>query len=376
MAAYNIAVLPGDGIGPEITREAIKVLDAVGRKFSLTFSYRFADFGGIAFDRHGHPFPDATKSICDAADAIMKGPIGGPKYDTLPDVMMRPEAGALLPLRRRYDTFANLRPVVLQRSIQDASPLKPERLGKGVDILMIRELVGGIYFGRKVEPAEQARDEKGEWYALDECRYTESQVKRIARVAFRQARQRNSPLHNIHKANVLATSRFWNLIVQDVQKTEFPGVEMRNMLVDSAATALVTNPSQFGVMLLENMQGDILTDEGGGILGSLGLMPSACLNPETGRGYYEPAHGSAPDIAGQNTANPYSQIGSAAMMLAIRFGLQREADAVWAAMLKVFGDGYRTGEIKTPNTPLEKIVSTSQFGDLVAENVSRVEVGR
>jgi len=365
MVQKTIAVLYGDGIGPEIVSEAMKVLDVIAKKYGHDFRYAPADFGGVAYDKCGHPFPPETIKACDMADAILKGPIGGPKYDKIPDPNLRPELGALLPLRKRYDTFANFRPIKLDHSLVDASPFRPEVIGDGIDILMIRELTGGIYFGEKVE---EGVNEQGHRYARDVMEYTEPQIERIARVAFSEARSRKQKLINIHKANVLACSRFWNKIVDRVHK-EFPDVELEHQLVDSTAFHLEANPRKFNktVMLLENMMGDILTDQGGGILHSLGLMPSACVGPQ--KAYYEPAHGSAPDIAGKGIANPYSMIGSVALMLEKSFGLSQESQEVWDALFAVFGAGYRTGELATSSTPPEKIISTKQFGDLVVSHI-------
>ncbi len=364
----TIAVLPGDGIGPEIMKEGLKVLDVVAKKRGHEFTLLFADFGGVAYDKYGHPFPDETKAICDKADAILKGPVGGPKYDKIGDVNLRPERGAILPLRKRYDTFANLRPVKAPPALFSSSPLKPEVIGEGVNIMMIRELVGGIYFGKN----DTGTDENGKRYAIDEMKYEEDQVVRIARLAFDEAVSRRSKLYNIHKANVLTCSVFWNEIVENVRR-DYTDVLFEHMLVDNAAFQLMVNPRQFnGVMLFENMMGDILTDQAGGILGSLGLMPSACIGPE--KSYYEPAHGSAPNIACQNIANPYSMIGSVAFMLDKSFNLKEDANAIWNALFNVFGNGYRTMELKTKETPENKIVSTDQFGDLVCEEIEKCEL--
>ncbi|HQP31748.1 MAG TPA: isocitrate/isopropylmalate family dehydrogenase, partial [Deltaproteobacteria bacterium] len=274
----------------------------------------------------------------------------------------RPEIGAILPLRRRYDTFANFRPVRLPRELAHFSPLKPEYIGAGIDILMIRELVGGIYFGDKVEgPATGMR------YATDECTYSEAQVRRIAVVGFDEARKRRTRLTSIDKANVLATSRFWKKIVEEVA-ADYPDVPYQSMLVDNAAYQLVKNPTALnGVMLLENMQGDILTDQAGGIIGSLGLMPSACIGPQ--KGYVEPAHGSAPDIAGKGIANPYSMIGSVALMFERCLGLPQEAALLWQALFKVFASGYTTGDLVVPGTTEQRILSTAEFGDLVVRHI-------
>ena len=367
MVEKTIAILEGDGIGPEIMREGVKVLNAVSQKYNHKFNLVYAPFGAGAYFSQGHPFPEDTKRVCDGADAIIKGPIGLAlsEMKKIP-TEMSPEGAALLPLRKRFDTYANYRPVILPKSCAEFSPLRPEVIGDGLDILMMRELVGGIYFGEKVEGKDT-----GMQYARDDCHYTQEQISRFAHVAFKEARKRGSKLTSVHKANVLATSRFWNAIFQDVAK-QYSDVKFESMLVDNVAYQLVINPRQFnGVMAFENMQGDIITDQGGGILGSLGLMPSACLNPETGRGYFEPSHGSAPDIAGKNVANPYSMVGSVAFMLDKSFGLEQEAKNVWGALIGVFANGFRTRELARSSTPLEKVVSTTQFGDLVVQGISK-----
>ncbi len=361
----HVAVLEGDGIGPEIVREGIKALEAVARKYNHTFTLEYAPFGAAAYFSEGSPFPDKAKDVCDRADVIIKGPVGlaVEEMKSIPQEM-RPELGAILPLRKRYDTYANYRPVRLPKSLAFFSPLKPEVIGEGIDILMIRELVGGIYFGAKTEGSAT-----GGQYAADECVYTDAQVRRIARVAFDEARLQKAPITNIHKSNVLATSRFWNDVVEDVGQ-QYQDVEYRSVLVDNAAYQLVKNPGQFnGVMLLENMMGDILTDQAGGILGSLGLMPSACIGPE--KSYVEAAHGSAPDIAGTNRANPYSLIGSVALMFARCLNLPAEAGDIWNALFTVFGRGYTTGELSGPATDPAKILSTTSFGDMVVEIIEQ-----
>jgi 3-isopropylmalate dehydrogenase len=351
----SIAILEGDGIGPEITREALKVLDAVAAKYGHRFHKRPAAFGAQAYFDQGSPFPESTKKVCDEADVIIKGPVGlaVERMNEIPPEH-RPEIGAILPLRRRYDTFANYRPVVLPKSLAAFSPLKASVVGDGIDILMIRELVGGIYFGAKTEgPSTGMRS------AADDCTYTDEQVRRIAKVAFDEARSRKCQMTNVHKANVLATGRFWNAVVEDVAK-QYPDVPYRSVLVDNAAFQLVIGPRQFnGVMLLENMQGDILTDQAGGVIGSLGLMPSACVGPK--KSYVEPAHGSAPDIAGKNAANPYSMIGSIALMLELCLGLRDEARCIWDALFQVFERGT-TGDLPSPD---KELLTTSQFGDRV-----------
>jgi 3-isopropylmalate dehydrogenase len=357
----TIAVLEGDGIGPEIVREALKVLAAIEKKYGHEFTLKPAPFGAAAYFTEGSPFPDRTKAVCDEADVIIKGPVGlaVEKMNEIPPEH-RPEIGAILPLRSRYDTFANFRPVRLPKNLASFSPLKPELIGEGIDMLMIRELVGGIYFGDKVEGPQTGME-----YAKDDCTYTDAQVRRVAVVAFEEARRRACPLTNIHKANVLATSRFWNKVVEDVAKS-YPEVPYRSMLVDNAAYQLVKYPLQLnGVVLLENMQGDILTDQAGGVIGSLGLMPSACVGPE--KSYVEPAHGSAPDIAGQNIANPYSMIGSIALMLDRCLGLTAEAQDVWDALFMVFDQGFTTAELAGEG---RKVLSTSDFGDHVVKNIA------
>jgi 3-isopropylmalate dehydrogenase len=357
----TIAVLEGDGIGPEIVAESIKVLRAVEKKYGHEFELVYAPFGAEAYFSEGSPFPEKTIEICDRADVIIKGPVGlaVEKMKEIPQDM-RPEIGAILPLRKRYDTFANYRPVRLPRQLASFSPLKEDLIGEGLDILMIRELVGGIYFGEKTEGSAT-----GMQYAEDDCKYTEEQVRRIAVVAYEEARRRKEPLTNIHKANVLATSRFWQEVVEEIGRA-YPDVEYRSMLVDNAAFQLVKNPTRFnGVVLLENMQGDILTDQAGGILGSLGLMPSACIGFQ--KGYVEAAHGSAPDIANQNKANPYSMIGSVAFLFEKCLNLHKESEEIWNALFTVFERGYRTMELAPGGYDKRKILTTREFGDLVVE---------
>ncbi len=357
MTTFKIALLEGDGIGPEIAQEAVKVLDAVQAAGKAQFEITRAPFGAGAYFSHGKSFPDEAKAVCDAADAIIKGPIGLNKEDSekIP-VDERPERGALLPLRRRYDTFANFRPVYLPKGIQHFSPLKPEVVGDGIDIMMIRELVGGLYFGSK-----ERGEKNGKRYVNEMLEYDEDQIRRIMHVAFKEAQGRTKKLHNIHKSNVLMSSVLWNEILEEVAP-EYADVTVEHIIVDAAATALVIKPTQFDVMVMENMFGDILSDLGGGLLGSLGLMPSACVGPE--KAYYEPSHGSAPDIAGQGIANPYSMIGSVALMLDKSFDLKDEARAVWDAMQQVFADGFATADLSRGG---EQLISTTAFGDKVVE---------
>lgn len=358
MKNYKIALLAGDGIGPEIMREAVKIFRLVEERNDVSFTLIEADFGASAYFKCGHPFPEETKAICDDADAIIKGPIGlsHEESKTIP-VDMQPERGALLPLRRRYNTFANFRPVFLPKALGHFSPLKPEIIGEGIDLIMVRELVGGLYFGEK----EVGVNDRGLRYVKETLEYDEEQISRILHEALQLSMRRKKVLHNIHKSNVLKSSVLWNEVLEEVAP-EYPEVEIKHILVDAAATLLCLNPGQFDVMVMENMFGDILSDQGGGILGSLGLMPSACKGPE--KSYYEPSHGSAPDIAGQNIANPYSMIGSVAMMLEDSFGMVQESKNVWNAMQSVFGDGYSTPDLSKPGSGV-KMIKTPEFGDKV-----------
>ena len=367
MKTYKIALLAGDGIGPEIMREAVKILKLVEARNDIVFELVDADFGASAYFKCGHPFPDETKAICDAADAIIKGPIGLSHAESQKIPLdMLPERGALLPLRKRYNTFANFRPVFLPKALGHFSPLKPEIIGEGIDIVMVRELVGGLYFGDK----EVGVNERGLRYVKEPLEYDEEQIRRIMHEALRLAMRRKKVLHNIHKSNVLKSSVLWNEVLEEVAR-EYPDVEIKHQLVDAAATLLCLNPCQFDVMVMENMFGDILSDQGGGILVSLGLMPSACKGPE--KSYYEPSHGSAPDIAGQSIANPYSMIGSVAMMLENSFGMVQESKNVWAAMQSVFADGYSTPDLSKPGSGV-KMINTDQFGDKVVEALRRMPV--
>ncbi len=359
MTTYKIALLAGDGIGPEIMSQARKVLAAIETRSDVQFELMPALFGASAWFEVGHSLPQETLDICDSADAILKGTIGLSHADTekIP-VEERPERAGLLPLRKHLDTFANFRPVYLPEGLKHFSPLKPEIIGNGIDIMIIRELVGGLYFGDK----KLGVDETGQRYAIETLEYTEFQIERILRVAFETAQNRKGVLHNIHKSNVLKSSVLWNEIFNEI-KVEYSEVKIENMLVDAAATYLCLNPGQFDVMVMENMMGDILSDQGGGILGSLGLMPSACIGPN--KAYYEPSHGSAPDIAGQNIANPYSMLGSVAMMLEYSFGMKTESQAIFDAMEALFVEGFTTPDLKQPGVE-NKMISTDEFGDRVA----------
>ncbi len=364
MKSYKIAILAGDGIGPEIMEEAVKVLKLVEERNDVQFELMPAAFGANAYFECGDAFPEETKAICDQADAILKGPIGLSHEESkkIP-IDKQPERGALLPMRRRYNTYANFRPVSLPKGLAHFSPLKPEVIGEGIDLIMVRELVGGLYFGEK----EVGVNDKGLRYVKETLEYDEEQIRRILVEAFKLAMRRKKVLHNIHKSNVLKSSVLWNEIAEEVAK-DYPEVEVKHILVDAAATLLCLNPGQFDVMVMENMFGDILSDQGGGILGSLGLMPSACQGDE--KSYYEPSHGSAPDIAGKNIANPYSMIGSVAMMLENSFGMEAEAKNVWDAMQGVFTDGYSTADLSKPGSGV-RMINTTEFGEKVLEKLRK-----
>jgi 3-isopropylmalate dehydrogenase len=322
----QIALLPGDGIGPEVVAATTRVLDRVG-----DFTYSEHLIGGIAIDETGTALPDETVAACKAADAVLLGAVGGPKWDTTDPSKPRPEQG-LLGIRKELGLFANLRPVRPLRALLDASPLKRERI-EGTDLLVVRELTGGIYFGRKDRQPDSA---------TDECTYTRPEVERIARVAFRAARRK---VTSVDKANVLETSRFWREVVVGVHDREFPDVELDHLLVDNASMQLVAAPSAFDVIVTENMFGDILSDEAAMITGSIGMLPSASLGEEGTPGLFEPVHGSAPDIAGKGIANPLATILSAALLLRHGLGLSAEADAVESAVDRALEAGLRTPDL-------------------------------
>ena len=345
----RIAVLAGDGIGPEVIAESVRVLLATGQRFGHEFLLEPAAFGGIAIDQFGDPLPTATLERCLSADAVLLGAIGGPKWSA-PQARLRPESG-LLRLRKELGVYANLRPVSVHPDLRGASSLKPELL-EGVDLIFVRELTGGIYFGAKTRDAVQASDL---------CTYTAGEVERIVRVAARIARTRRKRLLSIDKANVLETSRLWREVCERVVRAEFPDISLEHMLVDSAAMHLIRRPRDFDVAVTENMFGDILTDEASMLSGSLGLLPSASLGEGT-RGLFEPIHGSAPDIAGQGIANPYGAILSTALMLRHSFQLEQEAVAIELAVHRAIGDGVRTADIVSPS---HRAASTQEAGDAV-----------
>ena len=355
---YKIALIPGDGIGPEIVAEAKKVLDKVCEKYSHKFSYTEVLLGGASIDAHGVPLTEEAIAQAKASDAVLMGSIGGdaktsPWYKLEPS--RRPEAG-LLAIRKALNLFANLRPAYLYNELRDACPLRDEIIGDGFDMIIVRELTGGLYFG-----ARKTTEENGVRTAVDTLSYNENEIRRIAIKAFEIARKRRNKVTSVDKANVLDSSRLWRSVVEDVAK-DYPDVTLEHMLVDNCAMQLVRDPKQFDVILTENMFGDILSDEASMVTGSIGMLSSASLN-ETKFGLYEPSHGSAPDIAGQDKANPIATILSAAMMLRFSLDMDKEADAVEAAVQKVLTEGYRTGDIMTEGC---KLVGTKEMGDLIA----------
>ena len=358
---YRIALIPGDGIGPEIVGEAKKVLDAVAKRYGHDLSYRELLLGGAAIDATGGPLPEETLAGAKEADAVLMGSIGGdtstsPWYQLEPS--KRPEAG-ILGLRAGLGLFANLRPARLYDELRAACPLKDENIGDGFDMMIVRELTGGLYFGeRRTETID------GLETAIDTLKYDEREIRRIARRAFEIAKKRRGKLCSVDKANVLDSSRLWRKVVNEVAP-EYPEVELSHMLVDNCAMQLVFKPSQFDVILTENMFGDILSDEASMLTGSIGMLPSASLN-ETSFGLYEPSHGSAPDIAGQNVANPIATILSAAMLLRYSLNLDEEADAVERAVKEVLAEGCRTADIYTEGK--EKL-STSEMGSRIADKI-------
>ena len=354
---YNIAVIRGDGIGPEVIAEATKVLDAIGARFGHTFSYNYVLAGGEAIDETGRCLPPETVATAKASDAVLLGAVGGPKWDTLPGDE-RPER-ALLGLRKELGLFANLRPAMVFDELAEASPLKPELIDGGLDIVVVRELTGGIYFGEK-----GFKDTEMGPAAYDVELYSEEEVRRIARVAFDMAMKRKKRVTSIDKANVLESSRLWRRIVTEVS-AEYPEVELDHMYVDNGAMQLVRNPKHFDVIVTSNIFGDILSDEASQITGSIGMLPSASLT-NGNFGMYEPVHGSAPDIAGTGKANPLATILSAGMMLRYTLGLTEEADAIDSAVRKFLNAGYRTADIYTPGTVS---LTTTETGDKVASYI-------
>ena len=376
---FKIAALAGDGIGPEVMHEAIKVLRAVEKKFSLSFQITEAPVGWAGIDAAGKALPDATLALCKESDAILFGSVGLPDRDPTIPKEERPERAALLRIRKEFGLFANLRPVKLPKALAHACPLRPERQGDGIDILVVRELTGGIYFGQPKKTENYSIDEtqadegatifiKRAQRAIDTMVYTTPEIERIAHVAFKAAALRRNKVTSIDKANVLENGVLWREVVTKVAR-QYPHVALEHMFVDNAAMQLMLRPTQFDVMLCENMFGDILSDEAAALAGSLGMLPSASLGLTSGVhtfGFFEPAGGTAPDIAGKNLANPIAQILSTALMLRYSFDLEATADAIEAAVGKAIAQGLRTGDIFTPAETNAKQVGTREMGDAIA----------
>ena len=355
----RIALIPGDGIGPEIVAQAKTVLDRVAEIFGHEFTYTEVAMGGNAIDRYGDPLPQEMLDKCLASDSVLLGAVGGPKWNGVPGPQ-RPEKG-LLRLRAGMGVYSNNRPAKIWPQLASASPLKPEIVEGGIDFLIVRELIGGIYFGK-----HETVTENGEPIAIDELRYTESEIRRIGRIGFETAQKRNHKLCSVEKSNVLDSSRLWKKVMHQLA-AEYPDVELSDMLVDNCAMQIVKDPSQFDVIVTENMFGDILSDEASMITGSIGMIPSSSLGDGT-RGLYEPIHGSAPDIAGKDIANPIGTILAAAMMLRYSFDMAAEADCIESAVSAVLEAGYRTGDIFSPGCTQ---VGCREMGRLVTEHLKK-----
>ncbi|MCQ2573956.1 MAG: 3-isopropylmalate dehydrogenase [Treponema sp.] len=358
----TIALIPGDGIGPDVVAEAVNVLNAVGNKFGHEWTYRDVIAGGVAIDKFGNPLPKDQLDICLKADSVLLGAVGGPKWDDV-DPSIRPEK-ALLGLRGGMKVYANLRPAVMFPQLKAACPLKDEIVGDGLDILIVRELTGGIYFGDR-GTASDGRS------AYDTEKYTWEEIERIVRLGFQSAMGRKKKLCVVDKANILNSSRLWRKVAETV-KSEYPEVELSYLYIDNAAMQLVRNPRQFDVIATSNMFGDILSDEASQITGSIGMLASSSLGDGTGPGLYEPIHGSAPDIAGKNLANPLATILSAAMLLRYDFKLEEEAKAIENAVQAVLNEGWRTGDIAGDIEAVKaagKLVGTKEMGKLVVEHI-------
>lgn len=353
MGEFNIALIPGDGIGPEIVAGAVTVLDAVSKKYGHKFNYTEVYMGGCAIDKYGVPLPQETIDICKKSDSVLLGAVGGPKWDSQPSEN-RPEKG-LLGIRKALGLYSNLRPSILKPQLKDASPLKDEKLKNGLNVMVVRELTGGIYFGKR---------EKGADWASDEEKYSVEEVTRIGKIAFETAMLRDKRVVSVDKANVLESSRLWRATMEKLAK-DYPEVTLTHMYVDNAAMQLAINPAQFDVIVTSNIFGDILSDLSSAIAGSIGMLPSASLGA-TKCGMYEPIHGSAPDIAGQDIANPIATIVSAAMMLEMSFGLIEEAKAINDAVDKVLNKKYRTNDIMSDGMTK---VGCKKMAELIAENL-------
>ncbi|WP_305455608.1 3-isopropylmalate dehydrogenase [Photobacterium leiognathi] len=358
--SYKIAVLLGDGIGPEVMQQAHKVLDAVEAKFNLTFARTEYDVGGIAIDNHGSPLPDATLKGCEEADAVLFGSVGGPKWEHLAP-NDQPERGALLPLRKHFQLFCNLRPAQIHRGLEKFSPLRADISERGFDITVVRELTGGIYFGQPKGREGEGDQEK----AFDTEVYYRYEIERIAKIAFESARLRSKKVCSIDKANVLQSSILWREVVEEVAK-DYPDVSLSHMYIDNATMQLIKDPSQFDVMLCSNIFGDIISDECAMITGSMGMLPSASLNQDK-FGMYEPAGGSAPDIAGKNIANPVAQILSAALMLRYSLGEEKAARAIEQAVSQALEAGELTADLASDKPAL----ATSEMGDKIAAYIQQ-----
>ena len=355
----NIAVIRGDGIGPEIVEQALRVLDKVANLYGHTFNYTDVDMGGCAIDKWGNPLPEEMLKKCVESDSVLLGAVGGEKWNSVPGDM-RPEKG-LLRLRAGMGVYSNNRPAKIWKQLADASPLKKEIVDKGIDFIIVRELIGGIYFGEHT-----TTEENGEKKAVDVLSYTESEIERIGRIGFETARKRAKKLCSVEKSNVLDSSRLWKSVMHRLAE-EYPDVELSDMLVDNCAMQIVKNPAQFDVIVTENMFGDILSDEASMITGSIGMIPSSSLGA-TSCGLYEPIHGSAPDIAGMDIANPIGTILSAAMMLRYSFDMPKEADSIENAVSAVLDEGFRTADIMSGGC---KKVGCSEMGDLIISKLER-----
>ena len=362
----NIALIRGDGIGPEIVGQAKLVLDKIAEIYGHEFVYTDVDMGGNAIDKWGDPLPKEMLDLCLASDSVLLGAVGGPKWNSVPG-NMRPEKG-LLRLRAGMGVYSNNRPAKIWPQLASASPLKQEIVDKGIDFIIVRELIGGIYFGK-----HETVTENGEPVAIDELRYTESEIRRIGRIGFETARKRKKRLCSVEKSNVLDSSRLWKKAMHELA-AEYPDVELSDMLVDNCAMQIVKDPSQFDVIVTENMFGDILSDEASMITGSIGMIPSSSLGDST-RGLYEPIHGSAPDIAGKDIANPIGTILAAAMMLRFSFDMPEEADCIEHAVSAVLDDGYRTGDILPTGDHQCSLVGCSEMGRLIIEKIEKAKKG-
>ena len=358
----NIALIRGDGIGPEIVGQAKLVLDRIAELYGHEFIYTDVDMGGNAIDKWGDPLPQEMLDKCLASDSVLLGAVGGPKWNSVPGPT-RPEKG-LLRLRAGMGVYSNNRPAKIWPQLASASPLKQEIVDKGIDFIIVRELIGGIYFGK-----HETVSENGESVAIDELRYSESEIRRIGRIGFETARKRSHKLCSVEKSNVLDSSRLWKKVMHELSE-EYPDVELSDMLVDNCAMQIVKDPSQFDVIVTENMFGDILSDEASMITGSIGMIPSSSLG-DGSRGLYEPIHGSAPDIAGKDIANPIGTILPAAMMLRFSFDMPEEADRIENAVSKVLDSGYRTGDILPSGDHQCSLVGCTEMGRLIIENLQK-----